>query len=115
MTNCQTLILRILVSALLVLLPINLILAQSEVQGKVMEANGTPVMDAEVSVELDPRGLTYDHMQAFHQVGFNRCSMGIQDFDEKVQRAVNRNQSEELTRKVISWIRELEFESINAF
>jgi oxygen-independent coproporphyrinogen-3 oxidase len=68
---------------------------------------------AEVSVELDPRGLTFEHMRAFKDVGFNRCSMGIQDFDLRVQRAVNRVQSEAITRDAMDWARRLHFKSIN--
>jgi len=69
--------------------------------------------DPEVGVEIDPRGLTYEHMKAFREVGFNRISMGVQDFDPKVQKAVNRIQPEEITRQAIDWARELGFKSIN--
>jgi oxygen-independent coproporphyrinogen-3 oxidase len=69
--------------------------------------------DAEISVEIDPRDLTRDHMQALREVGFNRCSMGVQDFTPKVQETVNRSQSEQITRQTIDWVRELGFESLN--
>jgi len=69
--------------------------------------------DAEVGVEIDPRELTRDHMVALSEVGFNRCSMGIQDFDEKVQQTVNRIQPERITRDAVGWARELGFTSIN--
>jgi oxygen-independent coproporphyrinogen-3 oxidase len=71
------------------------------------------VDDPEVGVEIDPRGLTYEHMKAFREVGFNRISMGVQDFDPRVQKAVNRIQPEEITRQAIDWARELGFKSIN--
>lgn len=71
------------------------------------------VDDPEVGVEIDPRGLTYEHMRAFREVGFNRISMGVQDFDPRVQKAVNRIQPEEITRQAIDWARELGFKSIN--
>lgn len=71
------------------------------------------VDDPEVGVEIDPRGLTYEHMKAFREVGFNRISMGVQDFDPKVQKAVNRIQPEEITRQAIDWARELGFKSVN--
>ncbi len=71
------------------------------------------VDDPEVGVEIDPRGLTYEHMKAFREVGFNRISMGVQDFDPKVQKAVNRIQPEEITKQAIDWARELGFKSIN--
>jgi len=69
--------------------------------------------DIEASVEIDPRGLTKDHLQALRDVGFNRTSFGVQDFNPKVQEAVNRIQSEELTRQTVEWARELGFQSIN--
>ncbi len=68
---------------------------------------------AEVGVEIDPRELTRDHMVALSEVGFNRCSMGIQDFDPKVQKSVNRIQPEGITRDAVNWARELGFKSIN--
>ncbi len=71
------------------------------------------VDDPEIGVEIDPRGLTYEHMKAFREVGFNRVSMGVQDFDPRVQKAVNRIQPEEITRQAIDWARELGFKSIN--
>ncbi len=69
--------------------------------------------DAEISCEIDPRGMTKAHVEALQKVGFNRVSMGVQDFNPQVQKAVNRIQSEEITRQVIDWARELNFESIN--
>lgn len=68
---------------------------------------------AEVSVEIDPRELTRDHMVALKEVGFNRCSMGVQDFNPKVQKTVNRIQPEDLTRQTVGWSKELGFESLN--
>ncbi|RMF68100.1 MAG: oxygen-independent coproporphyrinogen III oxidase [Calditrichaeota bacterium] len=69
--------------------------------------------DAEISVEIDPRGLTDAHLDALRDVGFNRASMGVQDFNPEVQRAVNRLQSEQLTRRVCEGLRERGFLSIN--
>ncbi len=71
------------------------------------------VEEPENGCEIDPRELTYEHLAALKEGGFNRISMGVQDFNEKVQVAVNRIQPEELTRKVVNWVRELKFESIN--
>ena len=67
----------------------------------------------EASVEIDPRGLTRAHMEAFREVGFNRTSFGVQDFNPEVQEAINRVQSEEITRQTVDWARELGFYSIN--
>ncbi len=69
--------------------------------------------NAEISVEVDPRGLTYHHLRGLRDVGFNRISLGVQDFDARVQRAVNRDQSEEITRQTIDWSRSLGFRSLN--
>jgi oxygen-independent coproporphyrinogen-3 oxidase len=69
--------------------------------------------DAEAGVEIDPRRLTRDHLVALREVGFNRLSIGVQDFDPKVQRAVHRIQPRELTQQAMSWARELGFRSIN--
>ncbi len=69
--------------------------------------------NSENGCEIDPRGLTYEHLAALKTGGFNRISMGVQDFDEQVQKAVNRVQPEEMTRKVVDWVRELKFQSIN--
>jgi oxygen-independent coproporphyrinogen III oxidase len=69
--------------------------------------------NAEISCEIDPRELTKEHLEALRNNGFNRISMGVQDFDEKVQKAVNRIQPEDITRQAVQWIRELGYQSIN--
>lgn len=69
--------------------------------------------NSENSCEIDPRGLTREHLEALRTNGFNRISMGVQDFNEKVQKAVNRIQPEDMTRQTIEWIRELGYSSIN--
>lgn len=67
----------------------------------------------EASVEVDPRRLTRDHLVALREVGFNRASMGVQDFNAQVQEAVHRIQPVEMTQQAIDWMRELGFASIN--
>ncbi len=69
--------------------------------------------DAEIAIEIDPRRLTHEELVVIREVGFNRVSFGVQDFDPKVQEAVNRIQPEKVNRDVIRWSRELGFESIN--
>jgi oxygen-independent coproporphyrinogen-3 oxidase len=69
--------------------------------------------DAEIGVEIDPRGLTRDYLAALRGAGFNRVSFGIQDFDPEVQKAVNRIQPEQTGREVVRWSREFGFESVN--
>jgi len=69
--------------------------------------------ESENSCEIDPRELTKEHLSALRKNEFNRISMGVQDFDEKVQKAVNRIQPEDITRQAVQWTRELGFKSIN--
>jgi oxygen-independent coproporphyrinogen III oxidase len=69
--------------------------------------------DIEASVEIDPRGLTAEHVEAFRSAGFNRMSMGVQDFNLDVQTAINRVQSEAISRQAVDWAREAGFGSIN--
>lgn len=69
--------------------------------------------DLEASVEIDPRNLTREHLEAFREIGFNRTSFGVQDFNLQVQEAINRVQSEEITRQTVTWARELGYNSVN--
>ena len=69
--------------------------------------------DLEASVEIDPRNLTRAHLEAFRRIGFNRTSFGVQDFNLQVQEAINRVQSEEITRQTVAWARELGYQSVN--
>ena len=69
--------------------------------------------ELEASVEIDPRGLTKEHLEAFREIGFNRTSFGVQDFNPQVQEAINRVQSEEITRQTVLWARELGYKSVN--
>lgn len=69
--------------------------------------------DAEIGVEVDPRVTTRDHLQVVAALGFNRLSMGVQDFDPTVQKAVNRLQPYEATRRLVEEARGLGFQSIN--
>jgi oxygen-independent coproporphyrinogen III oxidase len=69
--------------------------------------------DMEAGVEIDPRRLTRDHIAALREIGFNRASLGVQDFDPKVQEAVHRVQPRDMTERVLGWARELGFTSIN--
>ena len=69
--------------------------------------------DAEVGIEVDPRVTSREHLQTLGRLGFNRLSMGIQDFHEPVQKAIHRIQPYEITRDLIQSARELGFDSIN--
>ncbi len=69
--------------------------------------------DAEIAVEIDPRALTHGYAAVLAEVGITRASLGVQDFDERVQRAVGRMQSFEQTKRVVEWFREAEIAGIN--
>ncbi len=69
--------------------------------------------DAEIGIEVDPRVTTPAHMKSIRKMGFNRLSMGIQDFKPEVQKAVHRIQPYEVTRDLIAAARQLGFDSIN--
>jgi len=70
--------------------------------------------DSEVSIEVDPRKVEVATVAFLRELGFNRMSLGIQDFDPGVQKAVNRIQTEAETRTVIEAARAEGFGSINA-
>jgi oxygen-independent coproporphyrinogen-3 oxidase len=69
--------------------------------------------DAEIGIEIDPRVTNRAHLESLRRLGFNRLSMGIQDFQAKVQETIHRVQPYELTRDLIVAGRELGFESLN--
>lgn len=69
--------------------------------------------DAEIGCECDPRELTREHVATLKRLGFNRISLGVQDLDDQVQKAVNRVQPEGLIREVFGWLRMEGFDSIN--
>jgi oxygen-independent coproporphyrinogen-3 oxidase len=61
--------------------------------------------DAEIAVELDPRDATEEYVAALAEAGVNRASIGVQDFDPNVQRAINRLQPFEVVGRVVGWLR----------
>jgi oxygen-independent coproporphyrinogen-3 oxidase len=67
----------------------------------------------EYSIEVDPREATKETIALLREIGFNRLSLGVQDFDPKVQKAVNRIQSEEQTMAVLQAARDEGFRSIS--
>jgi oxygen-independent coproporphyrinogen-3 oxidase len=69
--------------------------------------------DAEISIEIDPRTVTAETLQLLADIGFNRTSLGVQDFDEQVQIAVHRIQPYEMVEKCITQSRAVGFQSIN--
>ena len=81
--------------------------------GEIIHKHFTLSPDMEASVEVDPRRLTRDHMAALREIGLNRASMGVQDFNPKVQEAIHRIQPRAMTQQAMDWMRELGFGSIN--
>jgi oxygen-independent coproporphyrinogen-3 oxidase len=69
--------------------------------------------DIEAGVEIDPRRLTREHIVALREIGFNRASLGVQDFEPKVQESVHRIQPREMNEQVLGWTRELGFDSVS--
>jgi oxygen-independent coproporphyrinogen III oxidase len=69
--------------------------------------------DSEIGVEIDPRVTKDIQLSTLRRLGFNRVSMGIQDFDPVVQKAVRRIQPYEATKATFDTCRSLKFESIN--
>jgi oxygen-independent coproporphyrinogen III oxidase len=69
--------------------------------------------DAEIGIEVDPRVTSREHLEMLRRLGFNRLSMGIQDFEAKVQETIHRVQPYEMTRDLIVAARDLGFDSIN--
>jgi oxygen-independent coproporphyrinogen-3 oxidase len=68
----------------------------------------------EVSIEVDPRTATRQRLRHLAEIGFNRVSFGVQDFDADVQSAVHRVQSFDSVQELVHEARALKFESINA-
>ena len=73
-----------------------------------------PLTDgAEIAIEVDPCVTTMEHLATLARLGFNRISMGLQDTDPEVQRAVQRLQPLELTKEHVDEARRLGFDSVN--
>jgi oxygen-independent coproporphyrinogen III oxidase len=69
--------------------------------------------ELEAGVEIDPRFLTRDHVTALREAGFQRASIGVQDHDPVVQKAVHRIQPKEMTVQSVAWLRADGFNSLN--
>nr|MBP8237917.1 oxygen-independent coproporphyrinogen III oxidase [Pseudomonas sp.] len=67
----------------------------------------------EFSIEVDPRTISTEQIEHLRQLGFNRLSFGVQDFDPDVQAAVNRLQSEEQIYALVAAAREAKFKSVS--
>ncbi len=69
--------------------------------------------DVEISIEIDPSDVTSDQIKGMVDFGLTRASIGVQDFSEVVQKAINRPQSFEITRDVVEALRSHGIKSVN--
>ncbi len=69
--------------------------------------------NAEISIEMDPREIELSMLAHLRKIGFNRISMGVQDFNKEVQKAVNREQDEAFIQALLMRAKELGFQSTN--
>lgn len=69
--------------------------------------------DAEISIEADPREIELDIIDHLYHEGFNRLSMGVQDFNKEVQKLVNREEDEDFIFALIKRAKEVGFNSTN--
>ena len=78
-----------------------------------LRANFPLVPGGEYSIEVDPRTVDADRLALLHELGFNRLSFGVQDFDPEVQKAVHRIQPTEQVFSLVASARAIGFDSIN--
>jgi oxygen-independent coproporphyrinogen-3 oxidase len=69
--------------------------------------------DAELSIEVHPSYTSFEQLETLKDLGFNRISIGVQDFDPKVQEAISRIQPFEEVKVLADWSRQLAYESVN--
>ncbi len=69
--------------------------------------------DHAFSFEAHPWSTTKEHLQTFRDLGFNRISIGVQDFEPEILKIINRHQTTEQVENVVNWSRELGYDSIN--
>ena len=81
--------------------------------GMLIHENFNVDPDCEFGVEIDPRRLTEEHVEALVAIGANRASLGIQDTDPGVQLAIHRWQPSRLNRQAMDWLRAAGFGSVN--
>ena len=96
--------------------PTSLTIAEFEMLMAALQRHFVFEAGAERSIEIDPRTVYADggeKLKALKRLGFNRVSFGVQDLDPRVQEAVKRRQSEEMSRKTFEMAREMAFDGIN--
>ncbi|OOF57427.1 oxygen-independent coproporphyrinogen III oxidase [Rodentibacter myodis] len=87
--------------------------AQSSRLMAMLKAHFNIVDEAEISIEIDPRRIELSMLDHLRSLGFNRMSMGVQDFNKDVQKAVNREQDEDFISALLERARTLGFQSTN--
>ncbi|MBO3462528.1 oxygen-independent coproporphyrinogen III oxidase [Aetokthonos hydrillicola Thurmond2011] len=93
--------------------PNYLTIEQVQFLWKAINQNFTINPDAEISIEINPRYVDKSYIFSLREIGFNRISFGVQDFNRQVQVAVNRVQPDEMIFDVMRWIKQAKFESVN--
>ncbi|WP_075175568.1 oxygen-independent coproporphyrinogen III oxidase [Acinetobacter indicus] len=84
---------------------------QQLIQGILAKATVAP--EHEFSFEGHPNNTTREHLQALYDLGFRRVSYGVQDYNEKVQKAIHRIQPYEHVQRVTEWARDIGYTSIS--
>ncbi len=79
----------------------------------ILHARFSIAADSEIAVEVDPRITSHEHLVVLRELGFNRISLGIQDFAPQVQQAVNRVQPFGMVEEFVGWCRDVGFRSLN--
>ncbi len=87
--------------------------AEIEKLGAMLHAAFDFAGDAEISVEIDPRRLTREHVAAYRKIGATRASLGVQDFDAKAQKSIHRIQSLDTTETAVRLLRDAGYASVN--
>ncbi|OOF44322.1 oxygen-independent coproporphyrinogen III oxidase [Rodentibacter trehalosifermentans] len=87
--------------------------AQSARLMAMLKSHFTIMENAEISIEIDPRQIELSMLDHLRSIGFNRMSMGVQDFNKDVQKIVNREQDEAFIAALLKRADELGFQSTN--
>lgn len=81
--------------------------------GEAIQSRFTLTESTEFGVEIDPRRCSKEHIKALRDIGCNRASLGVQDTNEEVQKAIHRIQPFEQTLQVAEWLRQSGIDSMN--
>ncbi|MDZ8118935.1 oxygen-independent coproporphyrinogen III oxidase [Pontiella agarivorans] len=93
--------------------PTFLLEEELEQLGKLIHGNFSVSPNVEAGVEIDPRGLTLEKVQALQHAGFNRASLGVQDTHPDVQKTIARIQPLEVVAQANQWVRDCGMSSVN--